>query len=149
MSPQAEAASSKASLLTIRAGQRVWGIPSAAVIAVERPSADTAAAALDVHALLGMPAPGDDGSRRVLLVRAGGERARILVQGTLALLETSSANLLPVPASLSQLSPLVSHVAVIDGKPALFVVSPERLLRASRERDADSISNADDAARGL
>jgi hypothetical protein len=101
------------------------------------------------HALLGMPAPGDDGSQRVLLVRAGGERARVLVQGTLALLETSSANLLPVPASLSQLSPLVSHVAVIDGKPALFVVSPERLLRASRERGADSISNADDAARGL
>jgi hypothetical protein len=53
-------------------------------------------------------------------------------RGTLALIESSPERLLAMPAVFRKNAPLVDRVALIDGAPALFVLSPPRLLEAWR-----------------
>ncbi len=147
MQPRAEAAASRAPLLTISAACGTWGIPSSAVASVEQPGTDAASAPLSLLTLLGVAAPVAPAElARVLVLRVGGERLALLVHGALTLVETTAADLLPLPAAVQSLTPLLSHVAVVDGKPALFVVSPERLLQAARGAHAPSPSH--DSARG-
>lgn len=122
-----------AALLTIHGDSGSWGIPSAAVASVERWATSATAAPVELLSLLGVASPtGANDQTRVLVLDVRGERVQLLVHGTLHLAETSADNLLPLPASVQTLTPLISHLAVIDGKPALFVVSPERLLEAAR-----------------
>jgi hypothetical protein len=143
----AEPASRATSLLTVRARAGSWAIPSSAIISVERLAADASSDAPDALGLLGLEPGGDEAARRVVVVRADGEEARVLVFGALALTDAAPEELLPLPRELAAAAPLVSHVAVIAGRPALFVVSPERLLRATRDTAAPPL-NENDAARG-
>ncbi len=148
MPAQADAAVRATSLLTVHAGQSAWAIPSAAITSVERLVAGAETDAPDALTLLGMARADAETSRRVMVVHAAGEHARVLVCGAIALTETAPEDLVPLPTELATTAPLVSHVALVSGKAALFVVSPERLLRASRELAALSTPNDEDADRG-
>jgi hypothetical protein len=118
-------------LLTIHGDGGTWGIPSAAVASVR--ANDPSETPVGLLSLLGVATPPDASERaRVLVLEVLGERLSLLVHGSLHLAETAADDLLQLPASLQTLTPLISHLAVIDGKPALFVVSPERLLEAAR-----------------
>lgn len=147
MQPRAEQVRSRAPLLTIRTASGAWGIPSSAVASVEQPGEAAAEGMLSLHTLLGVDVPiASAGQARVIMLEVSGERLPLLVHGALTLVETTAGDLLPLPAAVQSLTPLVSHVAVVDGKPALFVVSPERLLEAARGAHANSSSH--DSARG-
>jgi hypothetical protein len=147
MPTPAEAAPRSTTLLTIRCGDSCWALPSSAVAEVERLAAGASTDAPDALELLGLPGTLDD-ARRVLVVRTAEARARFLVRGTLALAEATPGMLLPLPDELAHAAPLVSHVAVLEGKPSVFVVSPERLLRAGRDQTSLSHLSAEGAVRG-
>ena len=147
MQPPAERTSTATRLLTIHGAGRVWGIPSTAVASIEQPPADAAAAPPELLALLGVATPTDANQRaRVLVLEVEGERVNVLVHGALELAEAAAADLLQLPAAVRAMTPLLSHLAVLDGKPALLVVSPERLLQAAR--GAPTAVPLPDSARG-
>lgn len=123
---------SRVALLTIRAGDARWAFPSAAVASVEPFDADSAETALDLLPLLGTSAAALFEAWRVLVLVLDNEQLRLLVRGALDLTELPARSLLPLPAELTSASPLVTHVALVDGKPSLLVVSPERLLSVAR-----------------
>ena len=143
-------------LLTIQGEGGAWGIPSSAVASVQRAGSGAAAcgdatreAPLDLLTLLGVAAkPEARANSRVLVLEVAGQRASLLVHGALQLAEAAVSELLPLPAAVQAQTPLLSHLAVIDGKPALFVVSPERLLQAAGSAPAPSPPAADASARG-
>ena len=133
MQPRAESAPTSTRLLTIHGSGGVWGIPSSAVASIEEVHADATVTPPELLALLGVATPTDAPERaRVLVLEVQGERVQLLVHGALELAEAAFADLLQLPAVVQAMTPLLSHLAVIDGKPALFVVSPERLLQAAR-----------------
>jgi hypothetical protein len=147
MQPRAESTSASTRLLTIHGAGSVWGIPSSAVASIEQAQADAAAAPPELLALLGVATPTDPNQRaRVLVLEVQGERAQLLVHGALELAEAAAADLLPLPAAVQAMTPLLSHLAVLDGKAALFVISPARLLQAAR--DAVAAVPPHDSARG-
>jgi hypothetical protein len=149
MQPRAERTSTSTRLLTIHGAGGVWGIPSTAVASIEPPPADAAAAPPELLALLGLDvATPTDTSRgaRVLVLEVEGERVQLLVHGALELAEAAAADLLQLPAAVRAMTPLLSHLAVVDGKPALFVLSPEHLLQAVR--GAPTAVPLPDSARG-
>ena len=154
MQLQAEGVPSRAGtmLLTIQGEGGAWGIPSSAVARVQRPTSDSPADAetpLELLTLLGVSAGSEArANSRVLVLEVQGERTSLLVHGTLQLAETTASELLPLPPAVQAQTPLLSHLAVIDGKPALFVVSPERLLQAARSAAALSPHAAPVPARG-
>lgn len=144
-----EPAARATSLLTVRAGRSAWAIPSSAITVVERLTAGSETDAPDALRLLGMDDAESAAARRVVVLRASGELARVLVCGSITLTEAAPGDLLPLPEELAASAPLVSHIALMAGKPALFVVSPERLLRASREiGTGPPLNDEEDAARG-
>lgn len=116
------------SLMVVHGSSMSWAIPTAAVASVE-PYAANADAPIDVLALLGSEAPIDLLSRRVMVVKGLDASLRVLVHGNLALEQVASDALLPLPAVLQSVAPLITHIAVTGGKPTWFVVSPERLLQ--------------------
>jgi hypothetical protein len=147
MQPRAERTTTSTRLLTIRGSAGVWGIPSAAVASIEPLRADAATLPPGLLALLGVATPTDANQRaRVLVLEVEGERVPLLVHGALELAEAAAADLLQLPAAVRSMTPLLSHLAVLDGKPALFVISPERLLQAAR--GALSAVPLPDSARG-
>lgn len=146
MQPLAEPRLGRGPLLTIDSASGRWGIPSAAVASVEPASAAVAEATVSLLTLLGVATPRESLQPRVLVLQVGAERVPLLVHGALTLLDASATDLLPLPAAVQLVTPLVSHLAVVDGKPALFVVAPERLLQAARAFGLDSPSH--DSARG-
>lgn len=152
MQPRAERVPSSTALLTIQGEGGAWGIPSSAVASVRRSASDLPAGAetpLDLLTLLGVGAGFEArADSRVLVLEVQGERAAVLVHGALQLAETAASELLPLPPAVRAQTPLLSHLAVIDGKPALFVVSPERLLQAARSASALSPHAAPVPARG-
>jgi hypothetical protein len=117
--------------LTVQAVGSRWAIPSGAVGGIEPFDATDADATLDLLALLGAAAAPLFEAWRVLVLDVAGEQRRLLVRGALELCDVPAQSLLPLPAALTLAAPLVTHVALVDGKPSLLVVSPERLLRAS------------------
>jgi hypothetical protein len=154
MQPRAEGAPTGTALLTIQGEGGAWGIPSSAVASVQRAGASAEAdagteAPLDLLTLLGVAAaPEARANSRVLVLEVSGQRASLLVHGALQLAEAAASELLPLPAAVRAQTPLLSHLAVIDGKPTLFVVSPERLLQAARSAPAPSLPAAHAPARG-
>jgi hypothetical protein len=127
-------ASTSTALLTIRGEAFAWGMPSSAVIGVEAFERVSGEAPPDMLTLLGAASSLPEHEARVLRLRIGQQRLAVLVRGTLSLVEASPDDLLALPAALAGRTPLISHVALVDGKPSLFVVSPERLLEACRAR---------------
>jgi hypothetical protein len=93
-------------------------------------AAPTAEPPIDLGALLGAPHSEPAEDDRVLVVQSGERRQRVRIAGQLHLVEGGAVQLLPLPPELRRVSPLVSHVATVGGKPTLFVVSPERLLES-------------------
>ena len=135
MLSRAEARPSGTALLTIHGVSGSWALPSSAVQSVEPLDAAATDSPLDVLALLGI-APGPATLvPRVLVLQVAGKSARVLVRGSLSLREAAADDLLPLPPALRQCAPFVSHVAVVDGKASVFVVSPERLLQAAQSQD--------------
>lgn len=134
MRQRAERTAASTTLLTIRTDNCSWGLPGAAVTGVEPFDAEKHRRPLDVLELLaGATTPRSDDTARVLELLVGGERLSLLSCGTLTLLDASSYQLLAMPPELGVVAPLVSHIAVIGGRPALFVLSPERLQKLDRE----------------
>jgi hypothetical protein len=147
MQPRVERAPTSTGLLTIHGAGGAWGIPSAVVSSVELPDAIATTGPPDLLALLGVAAPAHSNEvARVLVLEVQGEHLQLLVHGTLQLAEATATDLLPLPAAVQAMTPLLSHLAVVDGKPALFVVSPERLLQAAR--GALTALSLHDSARG-
>ena len=147
MPPPAERTSTSTQLLAIHGAGGVWGIPSTAVASIEPPPVDATATPLELLALLGVGVSAPANQRaRVLVLEVEGERVNLLVHGALELAETAAADLLQLPAAVRAMTPLLSHLAVLDGKPALLVISPERLLQAAR--GAPSAVPLPDSARG-
>jgi len=132
MQPPAEGRLLSTALLTVHGEGGAWGIPSITVASVERFAANATEAPVELLSLLGVAGstPADTRDSRVLVLDVDGERLSLLVHGALRMV--SADDVLPLPASVRNQTPLISHLAVIDGKPALFVVSPERLLEAAR-----------------
>lgn len=138
MPARAEARPAATGFLTIQADDRIWAIPSQAVVGVEAPDERASEPAIELLALLtGAPHSGE--SRRVIVLELSGQRVRLLAPGLLGLSDVEPQNLLPLPDALLRSAPLLSHVALVDAKPRLLVISPERLLRAL-ESDARSAS---------
>ncbi|HYP88836.1 MAG TPA: hypothetical protein VEQ59_11795 [Polyangiaceae bacterium] len=127
MSASAEARPQATALLTIRGASGAWAVPSSAVSSIE-PCSD--APCIDVLTRLGITASAVPEAARVLVLHVAGRELRLLARGALALNEAGPDSLLPLPRALALSAPLVSHVALVDGKPSIFVVSPERLLLA-------------------
>jgi hypothetical protein len=118
-------------LLAVRSGTASWSVPGAAVTRIERLSDWAGDAPLDVAQLVGNAGAGD-AELRVLVLDTEGQELPLLARGTLALIESSPERLLAMPAAFHASAPLVDRVALIDGAPALFVLSPSRLLEAWR-----------------
>ena len=131
-----EARPASTTLLAVRSAnpeagspERAWSVPGAAVSTIERLSDWSGEAPLDVAVLLG-GASGDEAEARVIVVQTRGAQLPLLARGGLSLLHTSPTHLLALPAAFQSASPLVEQVALLEGSPALFVLSPERLFEA-------------------
>ena len=129
MPARADGAPATTVLLTIDGGNTVWAIPSAAVTNIEPFTDADAETAADVRALLGA-APAPDQTKRVLTLQDQGQRLRLLTCGALRLRTVAEHELVPLPPAFDRCSPLVTHVALVDGRAELLVLSAERLLLA-------------------
>jgi len=117
-------------LLTV-AGRQRYALPGACVLGIEHLRYWQGEAPLDVLPLLGIEAVElGTGEQRVALLDAGERRLPLLVCGALALIHPAPGELLPLPHTMQSLAPLITHIAVVDGKPSFFVLSPARLAHA-------------------
>ena len=131
MQPSAEFRTSSTALLTVFAAQLSYAVPSACVLGIERLRDWQGEPPLDVLRALGLPAAAPDADEaRVAVLDAGERRLALLVRGALSLLHPAPDELLPLPAAMQSLTPLITHIAVVGGKASLFVLSPARLARA-------------------
>jgi hypothetical protein len=130
MLARADAPPATTSLLAVGGGARTWAVPSAMVASIEPCDEAAVATAVDVLALLGAGPPTADLGRRVLVLDVLGQPLRLLARGALHLKHSSPRELLPLPAAFAACSPPVSHVALVDDKPVMLVLSPERVLSA-------------------
>ena len=130
MQPSAERRHESGALLTI-AGQHRYALPGACVLGIEHLRDWLGEAPLDVLPLLGIEAaaPATE-EQRVALLDAGERHLLLLVRGALALIHPGPGELLPLPPALHSLAPLVTHIAVVGGKPSFCVLSPTRLAYA-------------------
>ena len=132
MPPAADAAFHRTALLTIEAAGYGYALPGDAVLALEHVRDWTGEPPLDVLGLLGLPPPHVEEvvDSRVAVVASGERRRALLVRGRLTLMHPRADELLELPAALQPLTPLISHVAVVNGKPTFYVLSPAQLARA-------------------
>jgi hypothetical protein len=130
MQLSAERRHESGALLTV-AGQHGYALPGACVLTIEYLRDWQGEAPLDVLPLLGIEAPARaNEEQRIALLDAGGRRLPLLVRGALALIHPGPGELLPLPRAMQSLAPLVTHIAVVDGKPSFLVLSPARLAHA-------------------
>lgn len=138
----AEVRGTQTSLLAVRGTGASWSVPGAAVSSVQRLSDWTGEAPLDVALLLGAAQEQGAAETRVVVVESGQVPLPLLARGALSLLQTTFEQLLVLPAAFQQASPLVDRVALLDGAPALFVLSPARLLEVwQRSKQAEAVSS--------
>jgi hypothetical protein len=134
MQPSAEFRSASTALLTIETDAHGYAVPGACVLGIEHGRDWRGEPPLDALALLGLSAPSVlDEDARVAVLDAGDERLPLLIRGTLTLIHPAAEELLVLPPALQSLNGLVSHVAVVKGKPSFFVLSPVLLARARRQ----------------
>jgi hypothetical protein len=134
MRAPAEFHSESTALLTVEAGRHRYAVPGACVLGIEQRRDWHGDPPIDALALLGLTQTTDsvDGEARVAVLDAGDTRVPLLVRGTLTLIHPGEGELLALPAAMHSEGGLISHVAVVDGKPSFFVLSPALLARASR-----------------
>ncbi len=119
----------RVTLLAVRGKVASWSVPGHAVASIERLSDWSGEAPLDVGGLLGeTQGAGEDA--RVVVLQQEQRSLPLLASGSLSLLETTAEQLLALPAVFQSALSLVDRVALVNGAPALFVLSPERLLQA-------------------
>jgi hypothetical protein len=126
----AERSSESGALLAV-AGPRGYALPGACVLGIEPLLDWQGEEPLDVLPLLGIDAtelPSD--GQRVALLDAGERRLPLLVRGALTLIHPAPDELLPLPTAMQAFAPLITHIAVVNGKPSFFVLSPARLAQA-------------------
>ena len=129
MQPSAELRSS-GDLLAI-AGRHSYAVPGACVLGIQRLRDWQGDTPLDVLPLLGIEAAEPDtDTARVALLDVGAWCLPLLVCGAVSLIRPAPGELLALPTAMQSLAPLVSHIAVVNGKPSLFVLSPARLAHA-------------------
>jgi hypothetical protein len=117
-------------LLTV-AGRHGYALPGASVLGIEHVRDWQGEAPFDVLPLLGIETAGlPTEEQRIALLNAGERRLPLLVRGTLALIHPAPGELLSLPHAMKSLAPLVTHIAVVNGKPSFFVLSPARLAHA-------------------
>lgn len=134
MRASAEFRSASTALLTVQTGQHRYALPGACVLAIEHAQDWQGEPPLDALALLGLtPTVGallDEA--RVAVLDAGDTQLPLLVRGRLTLIHPAEDELLALPSAMHSETSFVSHIAVVDGKPSFFVLSPALLARASR-----------------
>jgi hypothetical protein len=116
-------------LLTVDAFNCAWALPSTVVASVAPFDSEPSEPMVDVLGLLGTAIDLTE-TARLLVLQVNGVRLPLVARGNLLLTHVRHSELLPLPQALVASCPLVSHVALVEGKPALLVLSPERLLRA-------------------
>ena len=117
-------------LLTV-AGRHGYALPGACVLGIEHLRDWRGEPPLDVLRVLGIEVaglPADE--QRVALLVSGDRRLPLLLRGALALLQPAPGELLLLPHAMQTLAPLVTHIAVVNGKPSFLVLSPARLAHA-------------------
>jgi hypothetical protein len=121
-------------LLTIDAGDHRYALPGACVLGIEHRQDWQGEPPLDALALLGLASATDatHEDARVAVLDAGEVQLALLVRGTLGLLQPADGELLALPAALHSEGGFISHVAVVNGRPSFYVLSPALLARASR-----------------
>jgi hypothetical protein len=130
MQLSAERRHESGALLTV-AGPHGYALPGGCVLGIEHLRDWQGEAPLDVLPLLGIEAAAlSTEQQRVALLDAGERHLPLLVRGALALIHPGPGELLPLPRAMQSLAPLVTHIAVVDGKPSFFVRSPTRLAHA-------------------
>jgi hypothetical protein len=134
MRASAEFRSASTALLTVQTGQHRYALPGACVLGIEHAQDWRGEPPLDALALLGLaPAVGaglDDA--RVAVLDAGDTQLPLLVRGRLTLIHPAEDQLLALPSAMHGQASFVSHIAVVDGRPSFFVLSPALLARAPR-----------------
>jgi hypothetical protein len=141
----AEARGVATTLLTVRGTSMSWGVPGAAVIGVERFSDWLGEHPLDVAPLLGQ-AEVSDTDARVVVLQVERTPLPLLARGALSLLQTTPQHLLALPAAFHAAAPLVDQVALIDGAPSVFVLSPQRLLEVWRSPNRLALADSPPAS---
>jgi hypothetical protein len=134
MRAAAEFRSASTALLTVETGQHRYALPGASVLGIELAQDWQGEPPLDALALLGLaPAVGAAlGDARVAVLDAGDTQLPLLICGTLTLLHPAEGELLALPAAMHSETSFVSHIALVEGRPSFFVLSPALLARASR-----------------
>jgi len=125
----AKAHPQRVTLLAVRGKVSSWSVPGRAVASIERLSDWAGEAPLDVGGLLG-EVQGAGADARVVVLQQEHTRLPLLASGSLSLLETTAEQLLALPAVFQSAASFFDRVALVDGAPTLFVLSPERLLQA-------------------
>lgn len=144
--PAPAKAQRRVTLLAVRGKVSSWSVPGHAVASIERLSDWSGEAPLDVGGLLG-EADGTGEDARVVVLHLEQRSLPLLASGSLSLLETTAEQLLALPAVFQSALSLVDRVALVEGAPAMFVLSPERVLHAwygptQLEPDAPSPSSS-------
>lgn len=121
-------------LLTVEAGRYGYAVPGACVLGIEHATDWRGEPPLDALALLGLAplAGAESNGARVAVLDAGETRLPLLVCGTLTLIQPAEDELLALPPALQTRARFISHIAVVDGRPSFFVLSPALMARASR-----------------
>jgi hypothetical protein len=134
MRASADFRSQSTALLTVEAGRHRYALPGACVLGIEHRQDWRGEPPLDALELLGLApiAEAADDEARVALIDAGETQLPLLVRGTLTLIHPADDELLALPAAMHSEGGFISHVAVVDGRPSFFVLSPALLARASR-----------------
>ncbi len=130
MQTSADFRSESSALLTVRQRDLAWAVPGACVVGLELLRDWRGDPPLDVAALFGFArSEAADVGARVAVLDTGVSSVPLLVRGTVTLFEPGPEDVLPLPLSMHSTAGLVSHVALLAGKPSLLVLSPARLAR--------------------
>jgi hypothetical protein len=134
MRASVEFSSASMALLRVEADRFSYALPGACVLGIEHARDWRGEPPLDALTLLGL-GPLDGAERkdaRVAVLDAGETRLPLLVRGTLTLIHPAEDELLALPHAMQTRAGFISHVAVVDGRPSFFVLSPALMARASR-----------------
>jgi hypothetical protein len=137
-SAEVEGIAGASSLLVFDGADHRWALPVAAVAAVEKLGDWRGAPPLDALGLLGdVAVRSATDERKVLVLRHGKRQLPLLVCGHISLVQSTPEALLDLPKALRRCAPLVAQIALVAGKPRLFVLAPERFFQFEHDASAE------------